>query len=207
MDKEIDEYCNKILVVLMIENATNEKIRFNELYRLLNKTYKNKISKPTLIEHLNHLIKNQIIIRTKEAKQNISYSLNWKKLKVLKEIKDTYKIKLAQLQNDIKTFKSKTLEQQTAFATLMIYIGELHWLKLQILDIIEPKNKLQNHYTYTLIREYFNLYPTKLVESCKPSKENCQKTLQLIDEAIEKLKETIFETNPETTQQQTEQQP
>lgn len=81
MEKEPDEYCRKIFMVLSLDN---KKTRFNELHRKLIK-YDAKMSKPTLIEHLNHLIKDKVIQRKQQDKQKVFYEVNWKKFEQLQE--------------------------------------------------------------------------------------------------------------------------
>ena len=126
-----DKYCERIFMVLSI---VNEKIRFNELHRKL-AMYGAKMSKPTLIEHLNHLVKDEVIERDEKDKQYVSYGINWKKLKQLAKFNKLDKSIPAELQNE-KVFKSKNLNQQTIYTTAFLTIGELFFLKLMILNIL-----------------------------------------------------------------------
>jgi DNA-binding HxlR family transcriptional regulator len=178
----------------MVFIIINEKTRFNELHRKLTK-YGAKMTTPTLIQHLNHLIENESIQRIEEDKQNVSYMINWKKYEQLqKEINQQVEINQTasnRIKNE-KEFKSRSLEDQTVFTTAMLTIGELFYIKLQILDIIEPENKLRNHFSYTVIRRLYNVYATWLYESCKESKENSQKTINKIDKIIKDLRESCF---------------
>lgn len=192
MKEEPDEYCEKIFMVLAIYGET----RFNELHRQLIK-HNTKMSKPTIIEHLNHLLENEIVQRNQEEKQKVSYQLNWKTLKQLQSTKKTIQTTRHQLKNE-KRFKSKSLDQQTVFTTAMLTIGELLYLKMNILNILEPENKLQNYYTYNIIRKFYNFYTSWLLDSCKESKENSQKVIQSIDKSINALIETFFEHHQQT---------
>jgi DNA-binding HxlR family transcriptional regulator len=193
MEKETDEYCEKIFMTLAIIGKT----RFNKLHQKLLELNA-KMSKPTLIEHLNHLIEKEIIQRNQEDKQRVSYELNWKRLKQLRKFKETNQIAIDQVRYE-KKFKSMNLYQRTAFTTAMLAIGELFYLELIILNTLEPENKLQNYYSYTLIRKLFNIYATWLLDSCKESKEDSQKILRLIDKNIKAFREPFFETVPEAT--------
>lgn len=75
MDKRfLDEYCKHIFTTLLL---INKPLRFNELHRTLNQVGV-KISKPTLAEHLKHLIKQNIVKREEKGKQNISYTISKK---------------------------------------------------------------------------------------------------------------------------------
>jgi hypothetical protein len=188
MNEEPDRYCEKILMTLML---SDEKIRFNKLYERLKNANAN-MSKPTLIQHLNHLIEEEIIQRHQEDKQKVSYEMNWKRFKELQKAKKLNQTALHQIKSE-KIFKSKSLFQQTIYTTAMVTIGELYYLKLNILDILEPENKLANHFSYSLIRRLFNLYATWLYESAKESKENSQKIIRSLDRNINTLEKSFFD--------------
>jgi len=191
MEKKADEYCENILKMLMI---TNQKIRFNKLYKKLNK-YGAKMSKPTLIIHLNHLVENDLILREEEGKQKVTYAINWNISKQLKKANEINQFILNHIK-DKKAFKAKSLEWKTAFTSATIFTGELFYLKLNILNILEPENKLQNTTSYTIIRQLFNIYANWLYESCEESKENSQKVLHNIDKMIKTLLNSLF-VNPD----------
>jgi DNA-binding HxlR family transcriptional regulator len=187
--EKIDEHCQKILMVLLI---TEEKIRFNKLHRKLIK-YNAKMSKPTLIEHLKHLTKDKVIQRNEESKQEVSYEINWKRLVNLSKAKQISQDIYNHVQNE-KTFKSMSLSDQTAFAIGILTISQLLYLKISIDNILKPKNKLQNYYTYTILNNIYTIYPKWLLDSCKKSKEDSQKAITVIDKVIKELLETLFKT-------------
>lgn len=68
--KELDDICVEIFFTLM----AYKRLRFNELHRTLKK-FGTDISKPSLIDHLNHLRKQKLISRKREDFQNVSYGL------------------------------------------------------------------------------------------------------------------------------------
>ena len=68
--KLLDDVCKEIYLTLL----AYRKLRHNELLRTLNKL-EVKITKPTLKEHLKHLIDLQLIERKEEGFQNVSYTL------------------------------------------------------------------------------------------------------------------------------------
>lgn len=194
MEKKTDEYCRKIVMVLSIDN---KKTRFNELYRKLTK-YNAKMSKPTLIEHLNHLIKNKIIQLTQEDKQKVSYEINWKKLEQLQKGIQVSQDIYNHIQNE-GTFKSLNLQDQTAFTLAISSISQLFYLRICIDSILEPKNKLQNYYAFTTLNDIYRIYPEWLFDSCEKSKENSQEIILHIDNFIEKILKTIFVTPQKIT--------
>ena len=82
---------NPLSIDILITLFLREKIRFNELERVLKDTGR-KFSKPTLIEHLKSLVKKQMIIREEEGAQKVTYRINEKKYMITKEIKEEYNI-------------------------------------------------------------------------------------------------------------------
>jgi DNA-binding HxlR family transcriptional regulator len=68
--KKLDDICREIFFTLQ----AYKRLRFNELHRYL-KMFGTDISKPSLIDHLNHLKKQKLISRKNEGFQNVSYGL------------------------------------------------------------------------------------------------------------------------------------
>lgn len=68
--KELDDICVEIFFTLM----AYKRLRFNQLHKYLKK-FGTSISKPSLIDHLNHLKKQKLISRKREGFQNVSYGL------------------------------------------------------------------------------------------------------------------------------------
>ena len=68
---ELDSYCSEIMLILFAKG----KMRTNELYRTLRKLNV-RLSKPSLVDHLRHLTKKNLVIRRKEGKQFITYERN-----------------------------------------------------------------------------------------------------------------------------------
>lgn len=68
--KELDDICVEIFFTLM----AYKRLRFNQLHKYLKK-FGTGISKPSLIDHLNHLKKQKLISRKHEGFQNVSYGL------------------------------------------------------------------------------------------------------------------------------------
>ena len=131
-----DEYCVKIFATLMINY---KKTRFNELHRLLTK-FKVKMSKPTLVQHLTHFMEKKIVIRDAQDTQNVTYALNWTNLEQLMDAQRFNKRLLAQTKNE-KAFKSLNLSKQVWIATEMLTLQSMYYLKLQILDLLEPRKE------------------------------------------------------------------
>ena len=61
------------------------KYKSVEKHSMLKQKMMTSRSKPTLVEHLNNLVKNGLVKREEEDKQKVSYELNWNDLKQLNE--------------------------------------------------------------------------------------------------------------------------
>jgi DNA-binding HxlR family transcriptional regulator len=189
MNEELtDEYCNKIFITLVI---IGEKTRFNELHRQL-KRFKAKMSKPTLIQHLNHLIENDIIKRDTQDKQNVTYELNYDKLEQLQESEKRYARIIKITKKSEETFKSQKINDQVYAITAILTLESMLYLKLQLLDQMNPEKKLANSYTYTTISRRFRIYMNWLLDSCKDSKEKTQTALRNLEQASDVIRKDLF---------------
>lgn len=91
---ELDDICHEIWFTLM----AYKRLRFNELHRAL-KVFGTDISKPTLNEHLKHLIKQKLVRRKREEAQKVSYGLT-------DEIKSLMKTPKEDMQRWLEIFKN-----------------------------------------------------------------------------------------------------
>jgi DNA-binding HxlR family transcriptional regulator len=186
-DDIMDEYCIKIFGFL---GFTTKKYRFNELHRTLNNLGV-KISKPTLIEHLQHLQNKKYIVRKQEDKQTVSYETNWEKLEFLKEGM-AYRRKVEQDLKNEKTFKSLTLEDQVITIASILALSELFRVKADILDLLEPTKKAEHGLSYIVTGRLLDMYRLWLLDVCKESKENSEKALQLVQKGIDGFQQECF---------------
>ncbi len=191
MVKELDEYCERIFSLLMV---TNRKFRFNELHKTL-LAFGARMSKPTLIQHLAHLRKKGFILRKIEDRQNVSYRVNWKRFEHLKEALD-YKQRIDQNLKNEETFKSNPLVDQILDISSILALGELLRLKFDVLDIIEPNRKPEHRFAYIFTHKLLDCYRLWLLDTCKESRENSQKTLELLQRAIDGFESDVFEKKP-----------
>jgi DNA-binding HxlR family transcriptional regulator len=188
MDEIMDEYCTKIFGLLAI---TNKKFRFNELYRTLNDDFGIKMSKPTLIGHLQHLLKKRYILRKNEAKQSVAYELNWKKLEYFKEGL-SYKKQVDQRLKSEETFKTLSLEDQVITITSILALSELFRLKASVLDVLEPSKKAEHNLSFVFTGRLLDSYRFWLIDTCKQSKDNSEKVLALIRKGIDGFQKEYF---------------
>jgi DNA-binding HxlR family transcriptional regulator len=183
MEKLTDEYCPKVFAFL---GMNPEKVRFNELHRDLTKNGV-KMSTPTLIQHLNHLVEKGIILREEKDKQNVSYIVNWKEYMEVQDFKKT----MEKMSTNEKNFKSDSLKNQVSYAYGMLTLGELFFTRMSILDIVEPEKKLQHYMSYNLVRSLSSVYYSWLLDTCKGSEENSKKALEFIEERIVAIQKAL----------------
>ena len=188
MEKETDEYCKKIFAYLV---ANNKEIRFNQLYNAL-KTLEVKITKPTLIQHLNHLHAKNFILRKEKGKQNVTYQVNWKKFEPLNEALRFKKVIANTLENE-KIFKSKSLQQQIVYVVTILTWEQILNLQFNILRILEPEAKFNTTLGYILIHRLFDTYRRWLIDTCKQSTENSQKAFDSLEKKKEEIETLLFD--------------
>jgi DNA-binding PadR family transcriptional regulator len=174
--------------------VTNRKFRFNELHKTL-LAFGARMSKPTLIQHLAHLRKKGFMIRKKEDRQNVSYRVNWKKFEHLKEALD-YKQRIDQNLKNERTFKLLPLDEQVITISSILALGELLRLKFDVLDVLEPNGKPEHSFAYIFAHKLLDCYRLWFIDTCKESKENGQKALELIQRAIDGFECDVFEKKP-----------
>ena len=187
----LDEHCKNIFSVLLVSDKT---LRFNELYRDLN-ALGLKVSRPTLIEHLHHLQSHRVITRKKEGKQNVSYRVNWEKFETLKQSID-YRQRLLHMLENEKRFKSFPIDEQAIYVTNILTLTGLYRLNLEVQDILDPRKNFEHSLQFLLINRFFEFFKKWLLESCRNSKENGQKTLTMIEYNINRLQNELFDKIP-----------
>lgn len=187
MESPLDQYCEKIFALLML---SNRNYRFNELHRTLDE-FHIEMSTPTLIQHLNHLHTKGFITQKKRNKQNISYQVNWKKFEALKQGLKFSQFEQHNLQNE-KAFKSLPLDDQIVYIISIFTMGNLLYLKLYILDILESNKKPEHRFTFIFMNKWLDMFRLWLLDTCKESKETSQKALELIQRGIDGFQNELF---------------
>lgn len=188
----LDETCKKIFSALLV---SDKRLRFNELHRNLDQIGL-KMSKPTLIEHLNHLKKQRLIKRKRQGKQNVAYEVNWEKFKYLGEAIDQQRA-LKHLLEDEKIFKSFPLDEKVMYVHNILALRNLYRLKLEISGIIDPSKNFEHSIQYLFITRFFDFFKTWLLESCHENKPECrEKALSTIEYNIKHYTDMIFNKRP-----------
>jgi len=187
-EPNLDEYCSKIFAFLAMSTIP---LRFTKLYKELN-ARGFRISRPTLVAHLNHLRKHEIVIQKIEGKQNISYSVNWSKLDYLKYYA-IYRKALQKFRTDREVFDSFTIDEKVAYVTLMLSLLEVIRLKFEIRSFLEPKRRFEANITFLFAQSTFEPFRMRLLQSCLKSKEDAQKTLANVEELEQRIKNELFD--------------
>lgn len=188
-----DRYCLNIFSFLA---ANNKKIRFNKMYKQLN-IFGAKMSKPTLIEHLKHLIEKDYILREKEDKQKVTYQINSKKFEKLYESIELKKTLNLQIKNR-EIFKSMSLKDQIAFVANLETMEALINLQLNVTSFLEPEAESINNFASVLIRRLYSNYRRWLLEYCKTSKEMSEKAYNLLGKGVKECNALLFDQIDET---------
>jgi len=189
---ELDEYCEKIFAFLALNK---NPLRFNELHRTLNAA-DFKISKPTLIAHLNHLQKHKIIARKSEGKQNTSYLVNWNKLDYLR-YHTKYRQALEKAQNDKETFNSFSIDEKVRYVTLMLSLQEVTRLKFEILSFLEPHRRFEATLAFLFVQGTIEPFRMWLLKTCVKSKETAQEALTTVEQLEQRIQNELFDSKKE----------
>lgn len=194
--KDYDEFCDNICSFFV---AYDKKIGFNELHRELNRTGL-KISKPTLSEHLKHLLRNKFLTRKKEGKQRVNYQFNWAMFENLREARKDDKTMEAYLENK-KTVQSFPLDEQLMYVANVLSLKTVTMLRFRILSILEPDRHFIYSVESSLLNRYYESFVSWLLQSVKENKEDFrEKALPLIEANIERLRDLVFDHRPDSAE-------
>ena len=118
---ELDPYCTKLLAFFTLERET---YRFNKLQRRL-EGMSMKMTTPTLVLHLNHLIKKEVIVRDEKDKLNVTYRFNWEKWQDADQHMKDRIVFEKMLQKEMDEFSSRPVIEQVLYvhntAVLVFY--------------------------------------------------------------------------------------
>jgi len=195
LDSELDEYCSKILLVMMTKRVTEQLPKgFNQLFKLINSSgiSEKGISRPTFNEHINHLINKRYVERQETKTQKVLYYLksnNPKIEKALEELGDLVVIGKIVSKNikEKKISPSDFVFFVSDFADLIILYQMQTMLKLsqeKIFDYGIAFN-IQNMCVTSLYQLIMELFSTE------KAKEWREITIQQLDQALAKKANNI----------------
>ena len=188
--KELDKYCLDILGFFLVYG---QKIRFNELYERLTKKMNFKISRPTLAEHLKHLVKEKNIIRKKEGKQNVSYQFNEKRYTNLKKVIEIQNEYAKIFSENERRFNELSLDDQLAHCLTDMILRNLRQFRIEIYNGLNPGNEFQNKLEIIFINDpVHRFYERRLFNHSLQDREYGEKVLKKLDGAIEDTMKEIY---------------
>ena len=197
--KSLDKQCQKILSFLLFHRTA---IRFNGLYKTLN-GYGLKVSKPTLSEHLKHLVKARLVKRKIEGIQNVSYRVDFEKYKQLNKTSEMAQDLLEYHEKNKKTYDSLAVADQIAYAHGFMIIQNLLLLKLEMKNILEPEHSYEYNLDYLFTIQIFSVFRNWLLDQCRKNPEQYKEVaLNTLDDYMGKIIDAISGGNKETSAKQ-----
>jgi len=190
--EELDPYCQKILTVFTFAFPPKKEVGFNELAHTMNKLF--KMSKPTLSQHLKHLMDLNVIKKRVDERSSLRlkpsyYSLNRDWLRETAPQKEFMKTaeKIAKL-------KEESLLELTQRLFEILYFGDLIMTRLLIekMAFKNPNLKAEIWITRNEILGWQNLLLSIIARKIsKMNKEEIKNFLQDFDKEMEKAMKEI----------------
>lgn len=189
---KLDEICHQLLSAFLVEP---KPFRFNAFYRFLNEKGV-KISKPTLILHLRHLIDFKLVERNVIDKQNITYSLDQKFWEGIQKYTENKKKIIKHFEGERKRFDADTPLSQVYNVHIVLILRGLFQLKYEMLKIAEPDKAFQHNIEIILYRDIWEHLVRWLLINFKTRNEQYRKDiLDTIEELIKTYTDLAFKPN------------
>lgn len=134
---ELDPYCTQLLAFFMLERET---YRFNELKRRI-EDMGLKMTTPTLILHLKHLVEKNLIIRDEKEKQFVTYRFHWEKWQDANESMRERIVFEKMLKQEMEAFSGRPMMQQVAYVNLISTTLFLLSLRETIIAKVKPEKE------------------------------------------------------------------
>ena len=180
--EKLDEYCFKILTVLLLEQ---QEAHFNELYRLIQKKLKlRKFSKPTFNAHLKHLQEAGYVKRIPDKGQLVTYSLNLEKIGEAKEYSERVKRIAKNQAENMQEFFSLTEKEQIDRLLGFQSYRKLSELKARIELELEPDSFGKWFVLKFWSQPILEQLPAWIVKRCAKDEVYRMKILKIIDATL-----------------------
>jgi hypothetical protein len=175
---ELDCQCEKIFNVIAVNP---EPLTFNRLFKLL----QTEMTKPTLINHLNHLQKHKIITRKKIGKQKVTYTMSDGLSDELKNEREFIK-GMEELKKQTDVLDSFSLRNKMQYVLLLTTIIEVDKIKNSLQLFLAPKERFKAELKYAFARYELRTLTEYILRSIViKSATDVAEALRVIDE-IEK---------------------
>ncbi|WGM88574.1 MAG: hypothetical protein NUK63_06520 [Candidatus Bathyarchaeum tardum] len=188
MDKILDDHCARIFSLLM---ASLNEFRFNELHRTLEQ-FGAKMSKPTLIQHLQHLQERGFIVRKEEEKQKVTYEVNWEKFDYLKKSLE-HKQRIILNNKNQERFKELEPKEQLETLCFILTLGEFLRIKIELDDVLEPDKKPEHRFSYLFMSKFLDVYRLWFQDTLNAlTKKEVQELMVPLEKLISDVRNEIF---------------
>lgn len=134
--EKLDKRCQKILLVMILKKNI---MRFNELAKTLKKMGM-EMSHPTLLDHLNHLVKERLVTRREEKAQYVTYRLNMNKIGESKKYLDRAVRIAKNWTKEKESLFSLSVNEQVEIVLHTLAIRKLYEIQARIALELDPKN-------------------------------------------------------------------
>ncbi|MEM1540251.1 MAG: hypothetical protein QXJ07_02570 [Candidatus Bathyarchaeia archaeon] len=179
---KLDEKCAQIFAILLVRG----ELRFKDLKEILHRKFRVKLPEPTLLMHLNHLIKLKLVVKTIKSAKNVTYKPNIEKLEKIREKLDETVKKLKEWKELEEIFLNKPVEEQIATIVLNILAYELNFLKHRIL--FEKYGRFEDGFACELFRSYLLNYPESLIiKKCLENEDYMKKFLDGLEKQLKEV--------------------
>jgi hypothetical protein len=159
-----------------------------------------KISRPTLAEHLKHLVTKKYVVRKQEGKQKVTYRYNDRHFKRLKQTKKTEEEISRLLSEKKEDFNSLTIDDQLDTCISDMILRNLRQLEIEIRNGLYPGKEFENNLEILFINNQINkYYERRLLENSLKDKEYGDKIMKKIEESIEHCMKELYYNYEEVT--------
>ena len=190
-EPDLDRYCKKIITVLTL---LQQEYRFNTLHRFLNK-HGTRISKPTLSEHLKHLVKQEIVLRKQIGVQEVTYAMNFERFTKLGEASKITKDIVARFFKEEERYKSFPMSEKVDLFYVATVIESLMLLKLELLAISKPENQFEHSLSHYNVMMHFETIRNWLLDELRKNPKEVEQAMKELEDLADQLGKTMYATN------------
>jgi len=178
MPKPSDKKCKIIFIILL----TKGELRFKDLKKELKNKHAD-MPEPTLLMHLNHLLKQKLIVKTVKSPKNVTYRPNMNKLEEFQ--KRLYAVQYREWRKMEEAFLNKPIEEQIEIVKLHALTRGLLCLKYQIL--FEKYGGFEDALMSELADWLFSYQDSLIIKKCLKDEKYMEKLLECLEEELKRI--------------------
>ena len=193
---ELDEICSNIFLTLL----AYKKMRFNELLRTQKKLGSN-ISKPTLSDHLKHLIDQQLVERKVEGVQNVTYGLSKEIASILDRSEDLpswfdslfFVLEPSNAKQQYEKMSKSKLSAELDRDLKGVLLQNLHELRAVVNRQLKlDKNDTDAEFWKFIGNPIYRLFEKTIADNCRDSSRYREAFFEKIESLIEEFEEEMM---------------